>query len=103
MIRFRRQLDKLIDFCLQMADANTSNDEKQLIELKLVNLLHAIALRCLPNPDKNESVLKAFAIYAIKNHKQSLNESSILSTFKQAISDGIKSKECYALAVCFNH
>lgn len=58
---------------------------------------------CLPNPDKNESVLKAFAIYAIKNHKQSLgntNESSILSIFKQAISDGIKSKECYALAVC---
>ena len=106
MIRFRRQLDKLIDFCLQMADANTSNDEKQLIELKLVNLLHAIALRCLPNPDKNESVLKAFAIYAIKNHKQSLtnsNESSILSIFKQAISDGIKSKECYALAVGFNH
>jgi hypothetical protein len=57
---------------------------------------------CLPNPDKNESVLKAFAIYAIKNHKQSLEnnniESSILSIFKQAISDGIKSKECYALA-----
>jgi len=43
--RFRRQLDKLIDFCLQMADINTSNDEKQLIELKLVNLIHAIALR----------------------------------------------------------
>ena len=61
---------------------------------------------CLPNPEKNESVLKAFAIYAIKNHKQSLtnnNESSILSVFKQAISDGIKSKECYALAVCSNH
>jgi hypothetical protein len=44
-IRFRRQLVKLIDFCLQMADPNTSNDEKQLIELKLVSLLHAIALR----------------------------------------------------------
>jgi len=28
-----------------MADPNTSNDEKQLIELKLVSLLHAIALR----------------------------------------------------------
>jgi hypothetical protein len=28
-----------------MADSNTSNDEKQLIELKLVSLLHAIALR----------------------------------------------------------
>ncbi|CAF4927894.1 unnamed protein product, partial [Rotaria socialis] len=26
------------------------------------------------------------------------NESSILSIFKQAISDGVKSKECYALA-----
>ncbi len=121
-LRFRRQLDKLIDFCLQMADLNTSNDDKQLIELKLVNLIHAVAIRtffsitknkklfnelssalgCLPNPDKNESVLKAFAIYAIKNHKQSLvnnTESSILSIFKQAISDGIKSKECYALAV----
>ncbi|CAF2739868.1 unnamed protein product [Rotaria sp. Silwood2] len=98
---FRRQLDKLMDLCLQMADLNITNDEKQLIELKLVNLVHAIALRCLPNPDKNEFVLKAFAIYAIKNHKQSLtnnNETSILLLFKQAISDGIKSKECYALA-----
>ncbi|CAF1248008.1 unnamed protein product [Adineta steineri] len=98
---FRRQLDKLIDFCLQMADPNIGNDDKQLIELKLVSLIHAIAIRCLPNPDKNESVLKAFAIYAIKQHKQSLvntNETSILSVFKQAISDGIKSKECYALA-----
>ncbi|UJR26497.1 hypothetical protein I4U23_007824 [Adineta vaga] len=98
---FRRQLDKLIDFCLQMADSKTTNDDKQLIELKLVNLIHTIALRSLPNPEKNESVLKAFAIYAIKNHKQSVtnsNESSILSIFKQAISDGIKSKECYALA-----
>ena len=77
-----------------------TNDDKQLIELKLVNLIHAIALRtllsylkhsnkylrcspgCLPNPDKNESVLKAFAIYAIKNHKQTLStptESSILT------------------------
>jgi hypothetical protein len=28
-----------------MADSNTSNDEKQLIELKLVSLIHAIALR----------------------------------------------------------
>jgi hypothetical protein len=46
---------------------------------------------------KNESVLKAFALYAIKNYKQ--NESSILSIFKQALSDGIKSKEVYALAV----
>jgi hypothetical protein len=44
-IRFRRQLVKLIDFCLQMADSNTSNDEKQLIELKLVSLIHMIALR----------------------------------------------------------
>jgi hypothetical protein len=44
-IRFRRQLVKLIDFCLQMADANTANDEKQLIELKLVSLIHGIALR----------------------------------------------------------
>jgi PBP1b-binding outer membrane lipoprotein LpoB len=102
-----------------MADANISNDEKQVIELKLVSLIHVIALRksisshiilqninfllgCLPNPDKNESVLKAFAVYAIKNHKQSLSntkESSILSIFKQAISDGIKAKEAYALAV----
>lgn len=117
-IRFCRQLDKMIEFCLQMADPKTSNDDKQLIELKLVSLIHAIALRkfihrsfsinlcslgCLPNPEKNESVLKAFAIYAIKNHKQSLsdsNQSSILNIFKQATSDGIKSKECYALAVC---
>ncbi|CAF0795178.1 unnamed protein product [Adineta steineri] len=98
---FRRQLVKLIDFCLQMTDPNIPNDEKQLIELKLVSLIHVIALRCLPNPDKNESVLKSFAVYAIKNHKQSLintNESSILLIFKQAISDGIKSKEAYALA-----
>ena len=60
-------------------------------------------LGCLPNPDKNEFVLKAFAIYAIKNHKQSFiinNEISILSLFKQAISDEITSKECYSLAVC---
>jgi len=35
----------MIDFCLQMADSKTTNDNKQLIELKLVNLLHAIALR----------------------------------------------------------
>ncbi|CAF2251412.1 unnamed protein product [Rotaria magnacalcarata] len=98
---FRRQLVKLIDFCLQMTDSNISNDDKQLIELKLVSHIHIIALRCLPNPDKNESVLKALAVYAIKNHKQSLTvnkESSILSIFKQAISDGIKSKEVYALA-----
>ena len=70
-----------------------------------MNFYHFFLSGCLPNPDKNESVLKAFAIYAIKNHKQSLtnnNESSILSIFKQAISDGIKSKECYALAVCID-
>ena len=117
--RFRRQLIKLIDFCLQMADANIGTDEKQLIELKLVSLIHAIALRqllrsrsplvtlfarsgCLPNPDKNEPILKAFAIHAIKTHKQSLankTDTSILTIFKQAISDGIKSKEAYALAV----
>lgn len=63
---------------------------------------HSSSSGCLPNPDKNESVLKAFAIYAIKNHKQSLvdsTQSSILNIFKQATSDGIKSKECYALAV----
>ena len=46
-IRFCRQLDKMIEFCLQMADSNTSNDDKQMIELKLVNLIHAIALRKL--------------------------------------------------------
>lgn len=117
MFRFRRQLVKLIDFSLQMADLNTTNDDKQLIELKLVSLIHVIALRncqfdvystrkknfelihlgCLPNPDKNESVLKSFIVYAIKNHKQS--DSSILSIFKQALTDGIKSKEVYALAV----
>jgi hypothetical protein len=105
-----------------MADSDTSNDDKQLIELKLVSLLHTIALReyyvydkkpsiksnfsgCLPNPEKNEFVLKSFIIYAIKNHKQSLvdnTDSSILSVFKQAISDVIKSKESYALAVCEN-
>ena len=97
-----------------MADMNSTNDDKQLAELKLVSLIHIIALRkfhfltnyplisncslgCLPNPDKNESVLKSFIVYAIKNHKQ--NESSILSIFKQALTDGIKSKEVYALAV----
>jgi hypothetical protein len=71
-------------------------------KLNLINKVF-ILKGCLPNPDKNECVLKAFAIYAIKNHKQSSTnstESSILSIFKQAISDGIKSKECYALAVC---
>ncbi|CAF4370790.1 unnamed protein product, partial [Adineta steineri] len=41
---FRRQLVKLIDFCLQMTDPNIPNDEKQLIELKLVSLIHVIAL-----------------------------------------------------------
>lgn len=59
-------------------------------------------LGCLPNPEKNESVLKAFAIYAIKQHKQSPTnkaDQSILSIFKQATTDGIKSKEAYALAV----
>jgi len=98
---FRRQLVKLIDFSLQMADSKTTNDEKQMIELKLVSLIHVIATRSLPNPDKNESILKAFAIYAMKTHKQSLtnkNDSSILLIFKQAISDGIKAKEAYALA-----
>ena len=35
------------------------------------NKIYFYFLGCLPNPDKNESVLKAFAIYAIKNHKQS--------------------------------
>ncbi|UJR22584.1 hypothetical protein I4U23_025630 [Adineta vaga] len=98
---FRRQLIKLIDFTLQMADSNISNDDKQLIELKLVSLIHVIALRCLPNPDKNESVLKSFTVYAIKNHKQSLTtneESSIVSIFKKALSDGIKAKEAYSLA-----
>lgn len=44
-IRFCRQLDKMIEFCSQMADPNTSNDDKQLIELKLVSLIHGIALR----------------------------------------------------------
>ena len=44
-VRFRRQLVKLIDYCLQMTDSNISNDEKQLIELKIVSLIHAIALR----------------------------------------------------------
>jgi len=34
-----------------MADPNTSNDEKQLIELKLVSLLHAIALRMFIKSD----------------------------------------------------
>lgn len=62
----------------------------------------SFGLGCLPNPDKNESVLKALALYAIKNHKQSLinnTESSILSIFKRAIADEIKAKEAYALAV----
>jgi hypothetical protein len=36
-------------------------------------------------------------VYAIKNHQP--NESSILSMFKQALADGIKAKEVYALAV----
>ena len=45
--RFRRQLVKLIDFSLQMADPKISNDDKQLIELKLVSLIHVIAIRKL--------------------------------------------------------
>ena len=58
---------------------------------------------CLPNPEKNESVLKSFVVYAIKAHKQSLtnnDESSILSMFKQALADGVTAKEAYSLAVC---
>ncbi|CAF1026630.1 unnamed protein product [Adineta ricciae] len=98
---FRRQLVKLIDFSLQMADPKVSNDDKQLIELKLVSLIHVVAIRCLPNPEKNESVLKSFVVYAIKAHKQSLtnnDDSSILSMFKQALADGVTGKEAYSLA-----
>lgn len=47
--RFRRQLVKLIDFSLQMADPKTTNDEKQMIELKLVSLIRVIATRKLIN------------------------------------------------------
>ena len=95
--RFRRQLVKLIDLCSQKADTKTSNDDKQLIELKLASHIHALALRCLPNPEKNEVVLKSFVVYAIKAYKP--NESSILSIFRQALTDGIKAKEVYARAV----
>lgn len=85
-----------------MADSNLSNDEKQVIEVKLVSLIHSIALRYLPNPEKNESVLKALAIFAIKQQKQTAGndgDSSILTVFQKAIADTIKSKESYALAV----
>lgn len=54
-ISFRRQLDKMIEFCLEMADSKTTNDDKQLIELKLVNILHAIALRSFVFERKNFS------------------------------------------------
>jgi hypothetical protein len=40
-----------------MADPNTSNDEKQLIELKLVSLLHAIALRMFIKSDLSKQIL----------------------------------------------
>jgi len=40
-----------------MADPNTSNDEKQLIELKLVSLLHAIALRMFIKSDLSKKIL----------------------------------------------
>lgn len=59
-------------------------------------------LGSLPNPEKNEAILKSFAIYAMKTHQQALKnrtDSSILLMFKQAISEGITAKEAYALAV----
>ena len=38
-----------------MADANISNDEKQFIELKLVSLIHVIALRKSISSSHNSS------------------------------------------------
>lgn len=97
MIRFRRQLIKLIDFCFQLTNSNLSNDEKRQFDLKLVNLIHLIASRYLPNSNNSQSILKAFTNHAIKTHQE--NHSSILSIFKQALTDGIKAKEVYTFAV----
>lgn len=96
-IRFRRQLVKLIEICFQMIDKNLSNDEKQSNELKLTSLIHLIATRYLPNTENSQAILKAFTLYAMKTYQG--NHSSILSIFKQALTDGIKAKEVYALAV----
>ena len=64
----------------------------------------SIRLPCAIYPirRKNESVLKALAIFAIKQQKQTAGndgDSSILTVFQKAIADTIKSKESYALAV----
>ena len=39
-----------------MADVNVSNDDKQLTELKLVNLVHAIGLRKHPSNVEHFSI-----------------------------------------------
>ena len=88
---------KLIDFCFQLTDSNVSNDERKSLELKLASLIHLIANRYLPSSSNSQSILKAFISYAIKSHQD--NHSSILSIFKQALTDGIKAKEVYTLAV----
>jgi hypothetical protein len=63
--RFRRQLVKLIDFCLQMADGDINNDEKQLIELQLVSLIHRLALRRLSIDDKYMCLSRSYDIVQV--------------------------------------
>ncbi|CAF0733790.1 unnamed protein product [Didymodactylos carnosus] len=97
--RFRRHLLRLVELSLQMADPSMANDQKELTELKLVNLIRSISTRCLPNPEKNEVLLKAFVLHAIKTHRErSSTASSILIPLKKALAENINSKEAYAYA-----
>lgn len=84
---------KLIEICFQ----SLSNNDKQSHESKLNSLIHLIATRYLPNTENSQVILKAFTAYAMKTYQG--NQSSILAIFKQALTDGIKAKEVYALAV----
>ncbi|CAF0891461.1 unnamed protein product, partial [Didymodactylos carnosus] len=94
---FHRHLLRLVELSLQMADPSTSNDQKELTELKLVNLICSISARCLPNPDKNEFLLKLFVLHAIKTHRErSSTALSILIPLKQALFENINSKEAIA-------
>lgn len=43
--RFRRQLIKIVELSSQMSEKTISNDEKQLTEIKLVNVIHGLAQR----------------------------------------------------------
>ncbi|CAF0892254.1 unnamed protein product [Didymodactylos carnosus] len=96
---FRRHLLRVVELGLQMADPSTSNDQKELTEIKLVNLIHSISTRSLPNPEKNEVLLKAFVVHAIKTHRErSSTTLSMLMLLKKALAENINSKEAYAYA-----